>query len=133
MYNSGIILQIWNMEKFWPFSVILKRSDTLFAIVSLNILCKTMSPWAWNKGEVGQFWQTISRTSPSRMIPATCRLVCDICTSLHVQTVCVTDVLENSVLPAHFKIVKFNYKFQINNWKMLAAVLILKFYCAFVS
>ena len=27
--RPGVILQIWNREKFWPFAVILKRSESL--------------------------------------------------------------------------------------------------------
>ena len=47
----GIILQIWNREKFWPFSVVLKRSDSLHKYS----FYPTTSPRAWKREKWDNF------------------------------------------------------------------------------
>ena len=52
---SRIILQIWNREKFWPFSIILKRSDSLLEYSFYISYVKPTSPWAWKREKRNSF------------------------------------------------------------------------------
>ena len=61
---AGVILPIWNRGSFDRFLYFWREM-----IVFWNIFSITTSPWARKKGEMGQSWEIISPTSPSKMIP----------------------------------------------------------------
>ena len=65
---TGIILQIWNREKFWLFSVILKRSDSLLEYVK-QLLSELEKRRIWTVLGEHSSHISLSPTSPSKMIP----------------------------------------------------------------
>ena len=58
-FRSVVILQIWKREKFWLYSVILKKSDSLLEYSFYIILCKTTTPWAWKREKWDSFWRQL--------------------------------------------------------------------------